>query len=93
MLEDAKTPMLVFVVIAWLLSAALVFAVVRWKLKPDMRRTMRRVAWLYSAAAIFVFLSFTPWARGPARAMSRKRRVRTVRIRCAEVRLCERGEP
>jgi hypothetical protein len=58
MLEAARTPMFVAAVIAWLAAAVLIFAVVRWKLTPDVRRTMRRLAWGYSAGVILIMLSF-----------------------------------
>jgi hypothetical protein len=59
MLEAVRTPMYVFVVIAWLLSAGLIVAVMRSKpLKPDVRRTLRRVSWVFGASAIFAVLGF-----------------------------------
>jgi hypothetical protein len=59
MLEAVRTPMYVFVVIAWLLSAGLIVAVMRSKpLKPDVRRTLRRVSWVFGALAIFAVLGF-----------------------------------
>src|SRR3954462_7509278 len=58
MLEVARTPMFVFVVIAWLLPVALIVALVRTreKVTPKRRRDLRRIAWGHGAAAIIVML-------------------------------------